>query len=134
MSLDIYTLFVCELCVLGILSIVMLFAWIGARYDRVLDFTSLGLVATLAALFLSSLRSSGLVFLPIAVGNTLMMLAYGALLCAFRTFCQHPVGLGWLPGPAIWALLCCFPDFYASMPQRVLAICILCAIYTTALI
>lgn len=134
MRLDIYTLFVCELCVLGFLSIVMLFAWVGARYDRVLGFTSLGLVATLAAVFLSSLRSSGLVFLPIVAGNTLMMLAYGALLCAFRTFCQRPVGLGWLPGPVIWVLLCCFPDFYASMPQRVLAICILCALYTAALI
>lgn len=46
MSLDIYTLFVCELYVLGFLSIIMFFAWIGSQYDRVLGFTCLSLVFT----------------------------------------------------------------------------------------
>lgn len=134
MNLDVYTLFVCELYVLGFLSIIMLFAWKGAQYDRVLGYTTLGLIATLVAVFLSSLRSSGLVFLPVAVGNCVMLLAYGALLNAFRTFGLRPVGFAWLPGAAIWALLCCFPAFYQSMPKRVLVICILCIIYTAALI
>ncbi len=38
MLLDIYTLFICELYVLGFLSIILIFAWVGAQYDRVLGF------------------------------------------------------------------------------------------------
>lgn len=134
MSLDIYTLFVCELYVLGFLSIIMFFAWIGSQYDRVLGFTCLSLVFTLIAVFLSSLRSSGLHFLPVAVGNVLVMLAYGGLLNAFRRFCGKPIGTHWLLGALLWALLCCFPAFYYSLPKRVLVLCIACVAYTAALI
>ncbi len=134
MSLDIYTLFVCELYVLGFLSIIMVFAWVGSHYDRVPGFTCLSLVFTLIAVFLSSLRSSGLHFLPVAVGNVLVMLAYGGLLNAFRRFCGKPIGTHWLLGALIWALLCCFPAFYYSLPKRVLVLCIACVAYTAALI
>lgn len=134
MSLDIYTLFVCELYVLGFLSIIMVFAWVGSHYDRVLGFTCLSLVFTLIAVFLSSLRSSGLHFLPVAVGNVLVMLAYGGLLNAFRRFCGKPIGMHWLLGALLWALLCCFPAFYYSLPKRVLVLCIACVAYTAALI
>lgn len=134
MSLDIYTLFVCELYVLGFLSIIMVFAWVGSHYDRVLGFTCLSLVFTLIAVFLSSLRSSGLHFLPVAVGNVLVMLAYGGLLNAFRRFCGKPIGTHWLLGALLWALLCCFPAFYHSLPKRVLVLCIACVAYTAALI
>ncbi|QCA04664.1 GGDEF domain-containing protein [Pantoea vagans] len=134
MSLDIYTLFVCELYVLGFLSIIMVFAWVGSHYDRVLGFTCLSLVFTLIAVFLSSLRSSGLHFLPVAVGNVLVMLAYGGLLNAFRRFCGKPIGTHWLLGALLWALLCYFPAFYHSLPKRVLVLCIACVAYTAALI
>lgn len=134
MNLDIYTLFVCELYVLGFLSIIMFFAWIGSQYDRVLGFTCLSLVFTLIAVFLSSLRSSGLHFLPVAVGNVLVMLAYGGLLNAFRRFCGKPIGTHWLLGALLWAILCCFPAFYYSLPKRVLVLCIACIAYTAALI
>ncbi|QPG25728.1 MULTISPECIES: GGDEF domain-containing protein [Pantoea] len=134
MSLDIYTLFVCELYVLGFLSIIMVFAWVGSHYDRVLGFTCLSLIFTLIAVFLSSLRSSGLHFLPVAVGNVLVMLAYGGLLNAFRRFCGKPIGTHWLLGALLWVLLCCFPAFYYSLPKRVLVLCIACVAYTAALI
>ncbi|MGK3141074.1 GGDEF domain-containing protein [Pantoea sp. C2G6] len=134
MSLDIYTLFVCELYVLGFLSIIMIFAWMGSQYDRVLGFTCLTLTLTLVAVFLSSLRSSGLHFLPVAVGNVLVMLAYGGLLNAFRRFCGRPIGSHWLLGALLWAILCCFPEFYYSLPKRVIVLCIACMTYTAALI
>ncbi|AIR85952.1 GGDEF domain-containing protein [Pantoea rwandensis] len=134
MTLDIYTLFVCELYVLGFLSIILVFAWVGAQYDRVLGFTTLALTLTLMAVFLSSLRSAGFVFLPIAVGNVVMLLAYGNLLNAFRAFCNKPLGFSWLAGALLWAILCTFPQFYASQPKRVLVLCLLCIIYTGALI
>lgn len=134
MRLDIYTLFVCELYVLGFLSIIMVFAWLGSQRDRVLGFTSLSLIFTLLSVFLSSLRSSGLHFLPVAVGNVLVMLAYGTLLNAFRHFCGKPAGHHWLLGALLWALLCCFPAFYDSLPRRVVVLCIACILYTAALI
>lgn len=134
MTLDIYTLFICELYVLGFLSIILVFAWVGAQYDRVLGFTTLALVLTLGAVFLSSLRSAGLHFLPIAAGNVVMLLAYGGLLSAFRTFCQQPLGVSWLCGALLWAVLCLFPQFYYDPPKRVLMMCLLCIIYTGALI
>lgn len=134
MTLDIYTLFICELYVLGFLSIIMVFAWMGSQYDRVLGFTCLSLVFTLVAVFFSSLRSSGLQFLPVAAGNVLVMLAYGGLLNAFRLFCGKKIGTGWLLGALLWAILCCFPSFYYSLPKRVLVLCIACIAYTAALI
>ncbi|WP_293001000.1 GGDEF domain-containing protein [Pantoea sp.] len=134
MTLDIYTLFICELYVLGFLSIIMVFAWMGSQYDRVLGFTCLSLVFTLVAVFFSSLRSSGMQFLPVAAGNVLVMLAYGGLLNAFRLFCGKKIGTGWLLGALLWAILCCFPAFYYSLPKRVLVLCIACVAYTAALI
>lgn len=134
MTLDIYTLFVCELYVLGFLSIILVFAWVGVQYDRVLGFTTMALILTLMAVFLSSLRSAGFYFLPIAVGNVVMLLAYGNLLNAFRTFCNKPLGFSWLSGALLWAILCVFPQFYFSQPKRVLVLCLLCIIFTGALI
>lgn len=134
MALDVYTLFICELYVLGFLNIILVFAWLGSRCDRTLGFTCLALTATLLAVFLSSLRSAGLQFLPVAAGNTLIMLGYGMLLNAFRSFCGKRLGYSWLAGALLWALLCCFPDFYYSQPKRVIVVCLLCVIYTSALI
>lgn len=77
MALDVFTLFICELFVLFFLIIIMAFAWCGSQYNRVIGFQCLSLIITLVFVSLSSLRSSGLMFLPILVGNTLVMLAYG---------------------------------------------------------
>jgi len=134
MTLDIYTLFVCELFVLGFLSIIMVFAWIGAQYHPVLGFTTLTLILAFLSVLLSSLRSSGLQFMPIAVGNVTMLLAYGCLLNAFRMFFAKPLGYGWCMGALLWALLCVIPAFYYQPPVRVLVMCLLCILYTGAII
>lgn len=133
MALDVYTLFVCELSVLMFLIIVLLFAWRGAQYNPVLGINCLSLTATLLAIVFSSLRSQGYVFLPLVVGNLLMLFAYGILLCAFRYFRGARAGKLWMAGMAVWALLCPIPAFYQSMPLRVLVICVLCILYTAAM-
>ncbi|PPS58648.1 hypothetical protein CRX72_20195 [Pantoea sp. BRM17] len=71
--------------------------------------------------------------LPVALGNVIVMLAYGTLLCAFRTFCKRPAGLLWPGGALLWALLCLLPDFYHSQPLRVLVLCLLCIQTPTAM-
>lgn len=130
MTLDVYTLFVCELYVLFFLSIIMVFAWKGSQYNRVLGFECLALILTILAVFLSSLRSEGRLFLPVVVGNLLMLVAYSLMVMAFRSFRGARYGYLWLAGPLIWILLCLSPTFYHSLPYRILAICILCVIYT----
>lgn len=132
--LDVYTLFVCELYVLIFLSIIMFFAWKGAHYDRTLGYLSAALVITIFSVFFSSLRSYGLQFLPIALANMLVMLSYGLLYNAFRAFTGRPAGYFGLIGAGIWGLLCLWPTFYYSLPYRVLVSCLLCIIYTSALL
>ncbi|ARJ43860.1 GGDEF domain-containing protein [Pantoea alhagi] len=134
MALDVYTLFICELYVLGFLSIIMIFAWSGAQYDRVLGFTTMAIIAMMVSVWLGSLRNHGLLFLPVAIGNTLVMLAYGMWLNAFRVFAGFRPGISWLFGALLWALLCCFPSFYCSIPKRIMVSCLLCISYTVALI
>lgn len=134
MSLDIYTLYICELFVLGFVSIIMVFAWVGSQYDRVLGYTCIGMVLTLLSVFLSSLRSMGFQFLPICLGNIMVMLGYGMLLNAFRSFAGKAVGYHWMLGALLWAILCLFPAFYYSLPKRIIVSCLLCIIYTSALI
>ncbi|MGB9094904.1 diguanylate cyclase [Erwinia sp.] len=130
MTLDVYTLFVCELYVLFFLSIIMVFAWKGSQYNRVLGFECLALVVTIVAVFLSSLRGNGSLFLPVGVGNLLVMFAYSLLVMAFRSFRGARCGYLWLAGPLIWILLCQSTAFYHSMPMRVMAVCLLCMVYT----
>ncbi|MEJ5176751.1 GGDEF domain-containing protein [Erwinia sp. MYb416] len=134
MVLDVYTLFVCELYVLAFLSIIMVFAWRGAQYSRVLGFNCLSLLLSIVAVGLSSLRSSGFMFLPIVVGNLLVLCAYGLQLNAFRALRGARSGWLWLPGMVAWAVLCLFPSFYTSLPMRILASSLLCIIYTSAML
>lgn len=134
MNLDVFTLFICELYVLGFMSLIMVFAWVGSHYDRILGYVCVAIVLTLVAFFLSSLRSRGDQFLPVAVSNVLVMLAYGGLFSAFRTFCGKSPGMTGLAGAALWSLLCLFPTFYYNLSLRVLMLCLLCIAYTAALI
>lgn len=134
MTLDVYTLFVCELYVTLFLVIIMFFAWRGAQYDRTLGYLCLALCLTLSGLWLSSLRANGALFFPVVAGNMLILMAYGILLNAFRAFRGAACGYGWLLGMTLWAVLCLFPAFYHSLPKRVLVSALLCVIYTALMI
>lgn len=134
MVLDVYTLFVCELYVLAFLSIIMVFAWRGAQFSRVLGFNCLSLLLSIVAVGLSSLRSSGFIFLPIVVGNILVMCAYGLQLNAFRALRGARCGWLWTLGMVTWGMLCTVPSFYGSLPNRILASSILCTVYTSAML
>ncbi len=62
MNLDVYTLFICELYVLGFMSLILAFAWVGSHYDRTLGYVCVAILLTLVAFILSSLRSQGYQF------------------------------------------------------------------------
>ncbi len=86
MNLDVYTLFICELYVLGFMSLILAFAWVGSHYDRTLGYVCVAILLTLVAFILSSLRSQGYQFLPVAMSNVLLMLAYGDCSARFAPF------------------------------------------------
>lgn len=134
MALDVATLFICELFVLMFLVVITAFAWSGAQYDKVLGFNCLSLMVSFLAVWLSSLRSEGLLFWSIAVGNICVLLAYGLLLSAFRAFRGAKCGWDWTLGMVLWGGLCLFPWFWNSMHNRILISCLLCIIYTAAMI
>lgn len=134
MALDVYTLFVCELYVMLFLIIIMVFAWRGAQYDRALGYLCLALGMTIVALWLSSLRAHGALFLPVAVGNALVIIAYAVLINAFRALRGASDSYGWIGGALLWGLLCLIPAFYHSLPWRIVAACLFCAAYTGVMI
>lgn len=134
MRLDVYTLFICELYVLAFLSIIMVFAWRGAQYNRVLGFNCFSLLLSIVAVALSSLRSSGMMFLPIVVGNLLIFCAYGLQLNAFRALRGARFSWLWILSLATWAGLCLLPGFYYSLSSRILLSSLLCILFTSAMI
>lgn len=85
MLLDIYTLFVCELYILGFLTIIYIFAWLGGKRQRELGHMALILAITMSAVFLSSLRNKGYHFLPVVVSNSLLLLSYGLMVNILRS-------------------------------------------------
>lgn len=134
MALDVATLFICELYVLLFLIVITAFAWSGAQYDKVLGFNSISLIVSVIAVWLSSLRNEGLLFWSVAVGNICVLLAYGLLLSAFRAFRGARCGWDWTLGMVLWGVLCLFPWFWNSMHNRILVSCLLCIVYTAAMI
>lgn len=134
MALDVATLFICELYVLLFLIIITAFAWSGAQYNKVLGFNCLSLIVSVLAVWLSSLRTEGLLFWSVAMGNICVLLAYGLLLSAFRAFRGARCGYDWTVGIIVWGTLCLFPWFWNSMHNRILVSCLMCIIYTAAMI
>lgn len=127
MTFDIFTLVICELCVLFFLSVIMVFAWKGSQYNHALGFQCLSLIISVVAVYL---RNAEAMFWTIVISNILLILAYSMQALAFRSFRRAKSGVLWLLGPLIWTLLCLTPPFYYSPWHRHLANCILCITYT----
>ena len=132
MLLDIYTLFICELYILGFLTIIYVFAWLGGKRQRELGYMALILAMTMSAVFLSSLRSKGYHFLPVVVSNTLLLLSYGLMVNIMRSLGERPLGYLWLSSCLLWPLFCLYPAFYYNLPSRIVTISLLCGLYSAA--
>ncbi len=132
MLLDIYTLFICELYILGFLTIIYVFAWLGGNRQRELGYMVLILAMTLSAVFLSSLRNRGYHFLPVVVSNSMLLLSYGLMVNILRSLGERPVRYLWLASCLVWPLLCLFPAFYHNLAARIVTISLLCGLYSAA--
>lgn len=132
MSLDIYTLYICELYILGFLSVINVFTWLGSRCQKESGFMAVILALTMSAVWLANLRHFGYQFLPVAVANFLVLLSYGLLVNILRSLGDRPLRSVWLLLGLIWPLLCLLPDFYHSPAARILVISLLCALYSVA--
>ncbi|WP_454255932.1 diguanylate cyclase [Pseudomonas sp. Marseille-Q8238] len=131
MSLNIPTLVLVDIYILTLLGILMFHAWRRGRREATLGYmTSMLLLGTLA-IVLSSLRGRGIDYVPIIIGNLLLLLACAMNWTAMRVFAGRRAHVpGIVAGGGIWLLLCAVPAFYESLAARVMLSTLLIAAYT----
>lgn len=114
-------------CLMGLLS---LHAWLRETRERCLAYLgSMMLLASLGIL-LVSLRGLGVDFVPLVVGNVVLLLSAAMNWTAMRVFAGRPPSVpGMLAGAATWLALCLLPSFFESLPLRVAAYSALAAGY-----
>jgi len=118
--LHIPTLLVVSVFVFFLMGLLTVHAWCRETRERTLAY--LGSMMLLAALgvALVSLRGRGGDFVPIVLGNVVLLLSAAMNWTAMRVFAgRSPSVLGILTGAGVWIVLCLAPSFYESMPTRV---------------
>lgn len=131
MSLNIPTLVLVDIYILTLLGILMLHAWRRGRREATLGYMASMLLLGTLAIVLSSLRGRGIDYVPIVIGNSLLLLACAMNWMAMRVFAGRRAHLpGIAAGAGIWLLLCGVPAFYESLPARVMLSTLLIAVYT----
>ncbi|KIH81607.1 GGDEF domain-containing protein [Pseudomonas batumici] len=114
-------------CLMGLLS---LHAWLRETRERCLAYLGSMMLLASLGLLLGSLRGMGIDFVPIVLGNVILLLSAAMNWTAMRVFAGRPPSVpGILAGAATWLALCLVPTFLASFPLRVSAYSALAASY-----
>lgn len=131
MSLNIPTLVLVDIYILTLLGILMLHAWRHGRRESTLGYMAAMLLLGTFSAVLGSLRGMGIDFVPIIIGNVVLLLCGAMNWTAMRVFAgRRPHLPGIAAGSAIWLLACLLPAFYESLPARILLSSLLTAAYT----
>ncbi|MDD0841832.1 GGDEF domain-containing protein [Pseudomonas sp. Gutcm_11s] len=129
MQLNLATLVMLDIYILTLVGVLMLHAWSRGR-DTTLGYLSGGLLVGALGTLIGSLREMNIDWLPIVFGNVLILLSAALAWTSLRVFAgRRPSLMAILAGPALWALLCIVPAFYASLPARIAVGSLLMAIY-----
>ncbi len=130
MQLSVPTLIVVDLYVLLLVALLMLFAWRSGRREPTLGYLCLTLFLGVASTALGALRNLGIDYVPIVLGNVLLVLAMAFNWTAMRVFAgRRPQWRGILVGPAVWAAMCLLPAFYGTLRLRIALLSVLTIIY-----
>lgn len=130
MQLSVPTLIVVDLYVLLLVALLMLFAWRSGRRESTLGYLCLTLFLGVASTALGALRNLGIDYVPIVLGNVLLVLAMAFNWTAMRVFAgRRPQWRGILAGPAVWAAMCLWPAFYGTLRLRIALLSVLTIIY-----
>ncbi|NWB97638.1 GGDEF domain-containing protein [Pseudomonas gingeri] len=130
MTLHIPTLLIVSVFIFCLMGLLTLHAWSRETRERPLAYLgSMMLLASLGVL-LVSLRGVGIDFVPLVLGNVVLLLSAAMNWTAMRVFVgRTPSMLGILGGSGIWLILCLIPAFMGSLAARVSAYSLLAASY-----
>lgn len=119
MHLNVYTLYIFELFILVLLTVVMFCAWLGGRRDPTLGLTAIMLALGALSALLGGMRNAN-PLIPILLGNMVNILCYAILWNAIRLFTAKKAKWHWgAVGPLIWALCCLWPTFMQTLALRI---------------
>lgn len=115
------TLLVLSTAVIGLCGLLLLFSWWQGRQERALLWNAGMMLLAALGLPLNALRGLGMDWVPLVLGNVVLMLCMATNWLTVRVFCGRPVSFpGLFAGALAWALLCSWPAFYADLTARVL--------------
>ena len=120
MTLDLGTLFVITVLMLGLGGLLLLFAWLQSRETKALAWWGCSFLLFAPAMALFGLRGQISDLWSIVICNTVYALAYGLLWTGARVFEERKPALVYaFAGAAIWLLACHFTAFMESLPARI---------------
>jgi len=119
MQLSVPTLIVADVYVMLLVALLMFLAWRSGRREPTLGYLCLSLTLGVVATVLGALRNMGIDWVPIVLGNSLLVLALAFNWTAMRVFAGRPPHWrGIVAAPLVWAGLCLFPAFFAADALR----------------
>lgn len=127
------SLLVANTSVITLCGLLLLFSWLRGREQRLLLWAGIMLLLASAGLILNALRGMGMDWLPVIVGNMLLLLCGAMNWTAMRLFCGRSPRYAWvLAGALLWLAACFWPPFYQSLQARVLFNTLLMGAYLLA--
>lgn len=119
MGLHTPTLLLVNALILGLSGALLLYSWSRGREERTLLWMGALLWLGVPGIVMNTLRGMGFDYVPIVIGNMILLLATAMHWTAMRVFCgRRPWWPGLLLGPVLWVLLCLWPTFYAEVGMR----------------
>lgn len=121
MGLHTPSLLLANAMVLGLSGALLLYSWSRGREERTLLWMGALLVLAVPGIVMNTLRGMGFDYVPIVLGNMILLLCTAMHWTAVRVFCgRRACWPGLLLAPGVWGLLCLWPAFYADVGLRLL--------------
>lgn len=121
MGLHTPSLLLANALVLGLSGALLLYSWSRGREERTLLWMGALLILAVPGIVMNTLRGMGFDYVPIVLGNMILLLCTTMNWTAVRVFCGRAA---WWPGllvvPSVWGLMCLWPLFYADVGLRLL--------------
>ena len=133
MALHTPTLLLANALVMGLSGSLLLYSWWRGREESTLLWMGSLLLLAVPGIFLNALRGLGMDYVPVVLGNIILLLATAMHWTAIRVFAgRAPWWPGLFGGATLWALLCLVPGFYQSVELRVPVYSLLVILYMLA--
>lgn len=130
MTLHIPTLLIVSVFIFCVMGLLTLHAWSRETRERPLAYLASTMLLASLGMTLVSLRGLGIDFVPLVLGNIVLLLGAAMNWTAMRILAGRTPSLpGILAGAVIWLVLCTVPAFMASLSSRVTAYSLLTAAY-----